>query len=184
MRNILLLAAIGLSVPGAAAAAPQAPGTPAAQGMAMPATGCTAPGVLPRALAGWNRRRPAAAATATAGLRSARIAIGRGVDLALRPTSGIAYPLTPAHPGGDGSDGGLAGFTVAVAGTYRVAIGSGAWIDIVRDGHAVDSIAHGHGPDCTGVHKMVDFPLVPGAYVLQVAGNDTATLPLLVTRLR
>lgn len=179
MRDILLLAAIGPAIPGAAIATPQAP---AAQGMAMPATSCAAPAVLPRELAGWARRVPAAAAADAAGLRSARVAIGRGVDLALRPTAGIAYPLPPAHPGGN-SDGGFVGFTVAAAGIYRVAIGSGAWIDIVRDGRAVESIAHGHGPACTGVHKMVDFALIPGGYVLQVAGNDTATLPLLVARL-
>ena len=63
-----------------------------------------------------------------------------------------------------------------------MALGSGAWIDVVKDGKAIESTAHGHGPDCSGVRKVVDFPLQPGSYTLQVAANGQAQLPLLVTR--
>ncbi len=64
-----------------------------------------------------------------------------------------------------------------------MALGSGAWIDILKGGKAVASTAHGHGPDCTGIRKMVDFPLTPGRYTLQIAANGEAALPLLVARL-
>jgi len=33
------------------------------------------------------------------------------------------------------------------------------------------------------VRKMVDFDLQPGRYLLQVAGNASATLPLMVARM-
>ena len=69
------------------------------------------------------------------------------------------------------------------AGTYRVALSSGAWIDLVRDGEPVASTAHGHGPNCTGVRKMVDFPLTPGRYTLQLGANGEAEMRVLVARL-
>jgi hypothetical protein len=81
------------------------------------------------------------------------------------------------------SYGGLLGFTVTQAGTYRVGIGSGAWLEVVRDRTALESAAHSPGPACTGVRKMVDFALTPGTYLLEISGNGTAKLPVLVTRL-
>ena len=102
--------------------------------------------------------------------------------MALLPTPNIVYPLRPEHPGGTVSYGGLLHFTVEQPGTYRVAIGSAAWIDVVQDGHAVESSAHGPGPACSGIRKMVDFPLAAGSYLLEIAGNGTAALPVLVTR--
>jgi hypothetical protein len=105
------------------------------------------------------------------------------VDLALAPTPGVTYALRPAHPGGSVSHGGMVNLTIADAGKYRIGIGSGAWIDLVRDGVSLDSVGHGHGPACSGIRKMVDFALTPGRYVLQIAGNGEATLPLIVARL-
>jgi hypothetical protein len=84
---------------------------------------------------------------------------------------------------GSVSYGGLIGVTVAQPGSYRVALSSGAWIDLVRDGKAVTSTAHGHGPACTGVLKMVDFPLTPGRYTLQIGANGGARMTVLVARL-
>lgn len=151
-------------------------------GMAMP--GCTAtPAPLPPELAGWAARASLSAAADVHGIGAAQLEIGQGADVALLPTPSVTYPLRPGKPGGSVSHGGLLGFTVKQAGSYRVALGSGAWIDLVRGGKPVESAAHGHGPDCTGVRKMVDFPLKPGRYILQIAGNGEATLPVLVTRL-
>jgi hypothetical protein len=56
-------------------------------------------------------------------------------------------------------------------------------VDVIREGAAVPSVAHGHGPACTGIRKMVDFDLASGAYTLQLAGNASATLPLMLVRL-
>ena len=73
-------------------------------------------------------------------------------------------------------------FQVARAGTYRVALGTSAWIDVVRAGRALPSQAHGHGPACTGIRKIVDFRLTPGRYVLQLSGTMATTLPVLIGR--
>lgn len=139
---------------------------------------------LPPELAAWGR--PHAAATAAndkAGLKKATLAVDTAVDARLIRTSDIRYVMRPEKPGGSVSYGGLFAFSVPTAGTYRVALGSGAWIDLLKDGKPVESSRHGHGPDCTGVRKMVDFPLTPGRHVLQLAANGSETLTLLVTRL-
>ena len=147
------------------------------------APACQAPGVLPPGLAAWSNRQPLAAAKTSGAIRHAALQIGRAVDAKLAPTPEVKYPLRPEQKGGSVSYGGLFSLSVKQAGVYRVALGSGAWIDIVKAGKAVESVAHGPGPDCTGVRKMVDFPLKPGTYILQIAANGNPELPLLVTRI-
>jgi hypothetical protein len=154
------------------------------EGPMKPAVQCPAtPAPLPTELAGWAAMAPVQAATSAAAIDAATLKIGQGARATLAPTPSVTYPLRPEHPGGTVSKGGLFAFTVADGGRYRVAIGSGAWLDVVRDGKAVLSVAHGHGPDCSGIKKMVDFDLTPGRYVLQVAGNGEAELPLMVAKL-
>ncbi|WP_233151205.1 homogentisate 1,2-dioxygenase [Sphingomonas mollis] len=131
--------------------------------------------------AGWSTASPVAAA-ASDGAAPA-LPIGASRQASLLPAAQIAYRVAPAKRGSDDSRGGLFAFTVPAGGRYRVALGSGAWIDVVSDGKAVDSVAHGHGPACSGVRKMVDFDLRPGRYLLQIAGSDAASLRLMVSRL-
>lgn len=143
------------------------------------------PGVsaLPAELAGWTTRQPLKAATQASAVDEAGLIVGRGIDAALVPAADVRYGVAPEKPGGSDSYGGLFAFTVDQPGTYRVAIGAGGWIDIVEGDRVIASSAHGHGPKCSGVRKMVDFPLKPGRYTLQIAGSGQATLPLLVARL-
>jgi hypothetical protein len=140
------------------------------------------PAPLPAGLAGWAKRVPVSAAATVAGLGAATLQPGVGADVTLRATPDVAYPLRPDHPGGSVSSGGLLGVTIADAGTYRISIGSPAWLDVVRDGKALPSTRHGPGPVCSGMRKTVDFALQPGAYILQVAGNGTPSLSILVSR--
>lgn len=167
-----------------------APVAPAMAQDAKPAMGeggtapkCDAMVAPPAELAGWVKRDGASAATDAAGLAKAVLVPGTGVDAALSQTSALHYVVRPEKPGGSVSYGGMFAFTIAEAGTYRVALGSGAWIDVLQGTTAQVSVAHGHGPDCTGVRKMVDFKLEPGSYTLQLAANGSPTLPLLITRL-
>ncbi|MES3081389.1 hypothetical protein [Sphingomonas faeni] len=75
-------------------------------------------------------------------------------------------------------------FDVAKAGTYRVALGGAAWIDVVQSGKVLTSAAHAHGPACSPVKKMVDFVLPAGRYALQLSGAKTAELFVSVTTIR
>lgn len=138
---------------------------------------------LPAELASWNTREPFTAGKSADALDNAALEIGKTVDAALIRTPEVKYEVRPEKPGGSVSYGGLFAFTVEQAGTFRVALGSGAWIDVVRDGQTFESSAHGHGPDCSGVRKMVDFNLEPGTYTLQIAANGQPNLALLITHL-
>src|SRR5690606_5716868 len=101
----------------------------------------------------------------------------------LLQTPQVRYPLRPEKPGGSVSYGGLAQITVRKAGTYWIALGSATWVDVAARGRSVTSIAHERGPDCTGIRKMVDFPLTPDRHALQIAANGTPDVTVLVARL-
>jgi hypothetical protein len=135
---------------------------------------------LPAGLTGWSRRAPLAAGTST---RSAPvIVVGHGADLRLAPADQVTPAVTSQRQPDIGETAGLALFQVARPGTYRVALGNAAWIDVVRAGRALAASAHGHGPACTGIRKMVDFKLEPGRYVLQLSGTKAASLPVMIAR--
>jgi hypothetical protein len=142
---------------------------------------CTAPGVLPPAYGAWGAPAPRAAAANAAALPSASFAVDEAVRVKLLQTPAVTFPLRPEKPGGSVSYGGLLQLVVAHHGAYRVALGSPAWIDLVTaGGTAVESTAHGRGPECTGIHKMVDFVLDPGTYTLQVSANGAPETQVLV----
>lgn len=166
----LLASAIALSFPTLASAAD----TPK----------CTTPVAPTGELSSWPQQTPLAATGTMPGLPSATLVVGKAALVTLLPTPQVKYPLRPEKPGGSVSYGGLLGFDVAEAGTYRVALGTGAWIDVVGDdGKAIASTGHGHGPDCTGIRKVVDFPLAPGSHTLQIAASASPEIGLLVVRL-
>ncbi|MEP6867814.1 MAG: hypothetical protein ABJA20_04800 [Novosphingobium sp.] len=108
---------------------------------------------------------------------------GHAAHLTLLQTPDVHYPLRPEKPGGSVSYGGLAQIVVREAGTYRVALGSAAWIDVVTGKRGLMPVTFGRGPDCTGIRKMVDFVLTPGRYTLQIAANGTPDVTVLVARL-
>jgi hypothetical protein len=139
---------------------------------------CPVRPVIPAGLAGWRAMTPVAA-----GRAPAVIGVGRGARATLLPGDTVTYALPPARAGAAGTSGGVFAFEVARAGTYRVALGGGAWIDVVQGGTALASKAHARGPACSPVRKMVDFDLARGRYLLQVAGSPTPTLGLIVARL-
>jgi hypothetical protein len=141
---------------------------------------CAAPAEIPAWASGWTTPAPIAAVTKEKELRAAEMTPGKAMRVALLPTPKIAYPLRPEKPGGTVSYGGLLRFTVAEEGVWRVALGAAAWIDVVKDGKAQRSVAHGHGPDCSGIRKMVDYRLTPGTYTLQLAANGTGSLIAMV----
>ncbi|KQS04257.1 hypothetical protein ASG11_08335 [Sphingomonas sp. Leaf357] len=145
-----------------AAAAPMAPDMK----MEKPEPVCVRAGDLPPAFAKWN-------APASTGL-----------------TIGAPYLATGTEPSkltgavGDvvkrGGTATALSFTVAKAGVYQVGLASGAWVDVVSGGTALASAGHGHGPNCTGLRKIVDFKLASGRYTLQLSGIKTPTIKVMI----
>jgi len=138
---------------------------------------------LPRELAGWSAGTPLTAAAAPAELARTLIKPGHRSDLVLAPSSAVTFAAMPNKPPAPTSNSGMAIFTIAEAGTYRVALGTSAWINIVQDGKFLPSTAHSHKLSCTGIRKMVDFSLTPGNYVLQIEGAQDAKAAVLIGRL-
>ncbi len=175
MRRALIATAMTLLIGGDALAQSQ----PVAPTPACPAT----PTPPPAELAGWADAQPAVAAADPVSAGKVGIAEGRAVEARLVKSAALRFAAQPEKAGASDSYGGLLTFTAKTSGTYRVALGSGAWVDVVRDGKPVTSSAHGHGPVCSGIRKMVDFPLTAGDHLIQIAGSATPAIRLLAVRL-
>lgn len=134
----------------------------------LPAQGCAAAAIAPGFAPG---QAPLAG----------RPAIGRPVELALRPAADVPYAPPPARAPAAGSHGGVFPLTIATPGLYRIALSAKAWVDVVRDGAAVASAEHAHGVPCSGVAKTVAFRLEAGRYVLQLSEVAASAITVRVT---
>ena len=135
---------------------------------------------LPAELAAWTHPVPLVAATGQVELRKAKLAVGQAVLALMQATPTVTYSARPADPGGKVSKGGLFQLAIKHAGIYRVAISDHSWIDVVSHGKPVLSSRHGAGPACSGIRKMVDYPLKAGTYTLQLSAGDQDKLGILV----
>ncbi len=146
----------------------------AATAFAQPAA-CPDADPLPPALAGWTARPAMLAADAP-------LMPGTPARAGLQPMSAGDFPLPPERAPGAQSFGAILAFAVPKAGTWRVALSAAAWIDVVTDGERVTSTTHGHGPACSGIRKMVDFPLGAGRYTLQISNADADSIDVMIAR--
>ncbi|MEI9850647.1 MAG: hypothetical protein WDN24_07030 [Sphingomonas sp.] len=67
----------------------------------------------------------------------------------------------------------MVAFSIAAAGPYDVALDQAGWIDLVpgiAGGAPLESTRHGHGPECSGIRKIVRFELRPGVYRMYLSG--------------
>ena len=144
-----------------AASTAQAPAAPACQAM---------DAALPASLAAW--RSPSPAGTS--------VVPGQAVTVPLRPMGEVQL-APPGRPARDGNSTAAAvQLAITSSGTYGVALDQAAWIDLVASGQSLRTAAHGHGPDCSTIRKIVDFQLAPGTYTIQLSGTSAASVRLLV----
>jgi len=150
-----------------------------------PAAAPVCPAVIPALAApwtGWTASTSLAAAGKAADLGAATLAQGHRADVTLMPAASVAFPTALSRPVAAGSTGGLIAITIATPGKYRLSLGGAMWADMIGpDGKSVASTAHGHGPDCSGIHKYVDFLLQSGRYVLQLSEGKGATIGAMLT---
>lgn len=71
---------------------------------------------------------------------------------------------------------------IAEAGKYGVAADGKVWIDLVADSKPLTSVGHGHGPDCSGIRKVVSFDLAAGEYQLALTKAVAEKVRLLVVK--
>jgi hypothetical protein len=109
------------------------------------------------------------------------LGLGSAATLALKPATQVEFKPALARPAKDGSFGGFFPLDIAKAGRYRIALSVGAWIDLVQKGDRLKSADHAHGPDCSGIAKIVAFDLEPGRYWLQLSEAKGATINVMVS---
>lgn len=154
-----LLAALLLQTTAAPAPAP------------IPAPVCTGVASPPTGLEAWST---------ISGITMGPVELGKGIAVHLLPSDGVKFALPPERAPAAGTFSGVYTFRVATAGTYRIALESGAWIDVIRDGKPLRSVAHMMGANCTGIRKIVDFDFAPGAYTLQLSGAPKEHMQVLI----
>jgi hypothetical protein len=170
-RNLLMIALMGASASAFAA-----------EDMSSAKPACTANIAPSGELAPWSSPAPLKAGDEAA--QAPLLPIGKAANVTLLPTPAVHYALRPEKPGGSISYGGLLALDVAQAGTYRIALSTAAWIDVVGKEGALRSVAHGRGPDCTGIRKMVDYVVPAGRHTLQISANGTPQITVLAVPMK
>jgi hypothetical protein len=133
---------------------------------AAPSGPCVLPLTPPPPFAGWTRPGPLTAAEAVDVQPPLPTLVpGRAASVTLAPAERVRFPAPPHGADKPVRYGGLVWLEVGAAGTYRVALGAPAWVDVMAPaGTALPEAGHAHGQPCSGVAKSVDFRLLPGRY--------------------
>jgi hypothetical protein len=109
------------------------------------------------------------------------LGVGSAAALTLKPATQVAFRPALARPAMEGSYGGFFPLDIARAGRYRIAVSPDAWIDLVQKGDRLKSADHAHGPNCSGIAKIVAFDLQPGRYWLQLSEAKDASINVMVS---
>jgi hypothetical protein len=133
----------------------------------------------------WSIERERAALTAPDGVKMAS-----GSEQAALPSSAIALglvasaeaklPTPPERAPKNGTFAGFTGIKAPKAGLYTVSLSSGAWIDVVQDGHALKPVAFSGAADCDGIRKTMKYELSGQPVVLQVSGAKDNSLSIAI----
>jgi hypothetical protein len=120
-----------------------------------------------------------------------RMKLTSGSELAALPATAVTLALVapadaklPTPPERAPKDGTFAGFTkfpsVPKAGSYTVSLSTGAWIDLVQDGHFLKPTAFSGATDCEGIRKTVKYDLSAAPFVIQISGVRENSISLVV----
>lgn len=139
---------------------------------------------LPSELNAWKNLSYLQAAKNINDAKGASVSINVASVVGLINTPKVQYIVRPVKEGGTVSYGGIFQFEIKEKGTYRIALGNASWIDLIKDNKAVISVAHGGGPENSGIRKMVDYILDAGIYTLQLSAGGDSSTPLLVTKIK
>lgn len=131
----------------------------------------------------WPIERDRAALTAPD-----RARLASGSEQAAVPSSAIMLGLVapqeaklPTPPERAPKDGTFAGFTsikAVKAGLYTISLSSGAWVDLVQQGHFLKPVAVSGATDCDGIRKTMKYELAGKPFVLQISGAKDNSLSI------
>src|SRR5581483_8105142 len=90
----------------------------------------------------------------------------------------------PSPPERAPKEGTFAGFasvkTAPKAGIYTISLSSGAWIDVVQNGHFLKPRGFSGATDCDGIRKTMKYELGAGPFVLQVSGSKENSISIAI----
>jgi hypothetical protein len=119
-----------------------------------------------------------------------RVKLASGAELAAVPATGMTVSLTapaeaklptpPERAPKEGTFAGFISFKSVKAGIYTVSMPTGAWIDLVQDGHNLKPKAFSGATDCDGIRKTVKFELSASPFVLQLTGTKDNSISVAI----
>jgi hypothetical protein len=130
---------------------------------------------------GFDGARAIVAARTLGGEPYPTVTLGEPAHVALLAARTLILVAPPGRPVGEADKGGLVRLHIGLSGTYRIALGGKAWVDVVQAGKTIASVAHAHGAPCSGITKQVDFALAPGDYTIQLTEAAADTIDVRVT---
>jgi hypothetical protein len=104
--------------------------------------------------------------------------LGKPLAAELTPADHVQFAATPGKGAKEGF-GGLFSLSLKTAARVGVALSGPAWVDVVTGTSPVASVKHGHGPDCSGIRKIVWFDLPAGRHIIQIAGSQARTIKVM-----
>lgn len=172
-RTYLIFASLMAIAPATLHAQEAAPA--AATSASCPST----PAALDEPWTAWNgSQRAIEAGKATGAMPT--LFLGAPLKLKLVAPDVIALARPPARRLDPAKYSGLATIELERAGRVGLALSAAAWVDVISRGVIEASIDHEHGPDCSGIRKIVWFDLQPGTHVVQIVDNPSPTVTIMV----
>lgn len=140
--------------------------------------------VLPPEVKAWKTLSFLNAAKSSNELSDASLELDHASLIGLLPTPKIQYVARPVNEGGTVSYGGMFRITLKESGLYRVVLANASWIEMIKGDKGAQSVAHSHGPENSGIRKMVDYNLEAGIYTLQLSAGADTTSAVLITKIK
>lgn len=132
-------------------------------------------------LALWNKPLAVKASQTIVNLKQTNpIPIAQTVEATLFPARSVEFLVSPQERGGSVSFAGTLKFDITKKSTYRIITNGRPWVEIVQNNKIIDSIKHQHGDKCWGMEKVLDFPLTPGHYVIELTANGKETIKFII----
>ncbi|HEY0145895.1 MAG: hypothetical protein WDN29_04840 [Methylovirgula sp.] len=109
--------------------------------------------------------------------------LATGENLTLVPQANAKLPQEPSRPPKfpDSYAGFVTLLAPASAGTYKVTVAHGAWIDVVQDGHVLKATDHTGAVGCDGLTKSVKFDLAATPFTVEISSSTEPSVTLVVT---
>jgi hypothetical protein len=109
--------------------------------------------------------------------------LAAAVTVTLVPFADAKLPMAPSRP--PKFPDSYAGFARVSAppkaGTYRITLSHGAWIDVVQDGRELKPGAFSGAKGCDGVAKSVKFELAAAPFAIELSATSAKAIAFVVT---